>query len=176
MSKPKITRVPSVDDRSLPVFAELETLTEKIRRRAFELFSERGFAEGDEFNDWYRAEREICWPASELVENDDGYELKLELAGFDAGDITVTATPRELVVEAAHQVRKGDAGDDDDSHPVVRWSELHRENVCRSVTLPAAIDADRVKAEFKRGLLTVRAPKTDDPADAPRRIDVSTAA
>jgi HSP20 family protein len=41
----------------------------------------------------------------------------------------------------------------------------------RTLTLPAAVDADNVSAEFRNGLLTVTLPKSE--AAKPRRIAVS---
>lgn len=174
MSKPNITSIASVEDRSLPIFDELDALAERIRQRAFGLFAQRGFAAGDDMRDWLRAEREICWPASELVENGD-YALTLELPGYKPDDITVTATPRELIVKAERRVGRED-GDDNDTESVVRWSELHRDEVYRHVALPADIDPERVTAEYRHGLLTVKAPKTGKPQSPSTRIKVSSAA
>ena len=42
--------------RALPAAAELE---EEIRRRAFELYKERGDEHGTDEIDWHRAEREV---------------------------------------------------------------------------------------------------------------------
>ena len=45
----------------------------RIQQRAFELFAGRGFASGHDVEDWVSAERELCWPATELAER--GEEL-----------------------------------------------------------------------------------------------------
>lgn len=48
------------DSQNKPAAKETPSLSEdEIRRRAFELFEERGGQEGQELEDWLRAESEI---------------------------------------------------------------------------------------------------------------------
>jgi hypothetical protein len=55
----------SVVNPSVQTLTETKTnvvpinLEEEIRRRAYEIFEERGYAPGDEREDWLRAEREV---------------------------------------------------------------------------------------------------------------------
>ena len=51
MSEINLQRV-TTDDRTLPAFAEAERMFERIRRRAYELSSGRGFGEGRANVDW----------------------------------------------------------------------------------------------------------------------------
>ena len=174
MSKPTIEKVPSVEDRSLPVFAEFDKITDRIRQRAYEFFKEHGFGDGHDLEDWLKAEREVCWPTAELIEDDAGFTLKVALAGFDADDLTVTANPQELIVKASGE--SSAAGEEDEEGPAVRWSEFHHENVYRHVELPAEVDVDKIKAEFKRGLLTIVAPKVAIEEPVEKKVEISTAA
>ncbi len=177
MSKPKIEKVPSVEDRSLPVFDEFEKITERIRKRAYEFFKEHGFGDGRDLEDWLRAEREVCWPTAEFAEDDERFTLKVALAGFDADDITVTANPQELIVKAIEETRdSGEEAEEDEEGPTVHWSEFHHENVYRHVTLPAEVDVDEIKAELKRGLLTIVAPKAAVEKPVEKEVEISTAA
>ncbi len=57
-------------DRTLPIFKDIERLTQRIRERAFAVFAARGVHQDWALNDWLTAERELCWPASELVERE----------------------------------------------------------------------------------------------------------
>ena len=176
MSRVTVNKVPNQRDRSLPIFDELAELGERIRERAYELFRERGSDDGRAVDDWLTAEREICWPAAELDEDDDEFELKVALAGFDPDDISVVANPRELIVKAEHTSERKKDKDADAS--TVRWTEFHKESVYRRVALPAAIDVNRVEAKFKRGLLEIEAPKLGE-AQLPAKkvkVDVSSAA
>jgi HSP20 family molecular chaperone IbpA len=157
---------------TLPVFKEMESVFERIRARAFDLFSQRGFGEGRALDDWLAAEREICWPAGELVEQDKAYTLSVALPGFEPADISVTATPRELVVHAKskteskkdEEVKKGEK---------VCWSEFRGNDVYRRVELPKNIDLQSVTASLQNGLLKIVATKAEKPT---RVIPITSAA
>lgn len=172
MSRLNVEKVPSTEDKSLPIFAEVEQLATRIRDRAYSLFAGRGFSGGSDFDDWLMAEQEICWPKAELVEDDKVFVVKVALAGFDPKDLAVTATPREIIVKATHEYERKEP---DDSETKIRWSEFRSEDVYRRIGLPADIDVDKVDARFQRGLLVVAAPKA--PASRPKRkVTISTAA
>jgi HSP20 family protein len=164
-------RVPAVEDRSLPVFAEFEKLMDHIRERAYSLFAARGFGDGFHLDDWLRAEHEICWPAAELDETDDEYMLKVALAGFDPEDIIVTANPRELIVKAKHEVKH-----EAEKPRIAHWSDFQRNDVYRHVELPEEVNVDEISAKFKRGMLTVEAPKIAKEEEPTREIEISSAA
>jgi len=145
---------------TLPVFKEMESVLERIRARAFDLFSRRGFVGGHALDDWLAAEREICWPAGELAEQDKAYTLSVALPGFEPADISVTATPHELVVHAKSKVeskreeavKKGEK---------MCWSEFRGNDVYRQVDLPKNIDPQSVTASLHNGLLKIVATKAE---------------
>jgi HSP20 family protein len=163
MSDLNIRKVPSVKDRTLPVFSEVEQFMERIRHRAFDLFSRRGGLEGMALDDWLAAEREFCWPAAELTEHDRDFVLSVALPGFEVGDVELTTTPREFVIHARSKfeaseppvLEKGAEGR-------VIWSEFRGNDVYRRVELPSEIDVDDVKATLKKGVLRVVATKAKE--------------
>ena len=159
MSRLIVQKVPSTEDRSLPIFDEFNEVAEQIRIRAYSLSQGRGFSEGHDLDDWLAAEREICWPSAELIEEDDFFELKVALAGFDIDDITVTATPNELIVKAARNIEEQDSPEKEGAR--VRWSELRNEDVYRHIELPSNIDVENVTAKFRSGMLEIEAPKAE---------------
>jgi HSP20 family molecular chaperone IbpA len=171
MSKLNVTTVPSADDRSLSVFAEFDEIADRIRDRAFQLFAGRNFEDGHALEDWLAAEHQICWPAAEMVEEDDEYEIKVALAGFKPNEIDVTAAPREIIIKAAHESHKKE---DDDA--VTVFSEFVSNSALRRFELPSDIDTRHVEAEFKNGLLKIEAPKIVESKEKPRTIKVSAAA
>jgi HSP20 family protein len=152
-----VKKVARADDRSLPVFEDVERMLQRIRGRAFEMFQERGLGAGRALDDWLAAEREICWPATEFVERDADYTLAMALAGFEPADIAVTATPRELIVHARATFTRGEEGKPKEAR--VRWSEFRSNDVYRRIELPGEITVDKVVATLKNGLLHVVAPK-----------------
>lgn len=173
MTEVRVQRVPKVEKRTLPVFAEIEDVMSRIRTRAYELCSGRGFEEGRALDDWLAAEREICWPATELTERDADYVLSVALAGFEPDEISVTATPRELIVNAKHESAHAE---EPAVRSKVRWSGFAGNEVYRRVELPVELDVGAVRASFRNGLLKVAAPKLEMPERAAKRIEISKAA
>lgn len=169
MTKLDVQKVPTTDDRRLPVFGELDKLAERVRRRAFELFSDRSAGISHALDDWLSAEHEI-WPAARLAERNSDFELDVALAGFDAKDISLTATPKELIVKAVRSEHKKKTGDGDSK---VQWSEFHSNDVCRRVELPQEIDVEKISAEFENGLLKIVAHKVAKAAKPAKRVKIS---
>lgn len=166
-----VQKVPATDDRTLPIFAEFDKLADRIRLEAYNLFARRGAGDGHALDDWLAAEREVCWPSAELTEQDGRYALKVALAGFEPGEITVTATPREIIVRAAHKEEKKSAGDEETQ---ARWSEFRTTDVLRRVELPVPVDLERITASFENGLLEIMAPQTQPALEPATKIEGST--
>ena len=153
MTKLAVKKVSEAGERSLPIFSELDEVADRIREEAYRLFTGRGSGEGRALDDWLAAQRHVCWPAAELTEEDDEFKIKVALAGFEEDDISVTATPNEVIVKATQ------SEEEEEEDEQVHWSEFHRNDVYRRFALPADIDVSKVSASFKRGLLEVEAPR-----------------
>ncbi|MDH5273773.1 MAG: Hsp20 family protein [Gammaproteobacteria bacterium] len=166
MQEIRVQKVKQPEDRKLPIFRDVEKVMARIRDRAFELFSGRGEGEGHALDDWLAAEREICWAASELTEDDKEYVMQVALAGFEPGEVSVSATPRELIVHAATKEEHAEKGK-------VAWSQFSSNDVYRRVEFDAEINVDKVTAKFRNGLLKIVAPKA---AQLKQEIGVASAA
>jgi HSP20 family protein len=169
MSDVTIQKVTKAEDRTLPIFSEADKFLRRIRDRAFDLFSGRGFGDGHALDDWLTAEREICWPAGELAERETDFELSLALPGFEPGEVTVTATPRELIVHARLERKSAPRREQGE----VRWSEFRSNDVYRRIELTQDIDVQKVSASLRNGLLRIVAPKSAMPQ---RKVAVAAAA
>ena len=171
MSRLNVQKVAATDDRTLPIFAEFDQLADRIRVQAHNLFAHRGAGDGHALDDWLAAERELCWPAAELAERDGAFVLNVALAGFEPAEITVTATPREIMIKAAHRHEQKSAGK---GEPKLRWTEFRSNNVFRRVELPAAVDVEKISANFQNGLLEIVAPQAQPAAESAKKIEIST--
>lgn len=105
------------------------------------------------------------FPAVNLYQTEDAYVLTAELPGVDPDQIRVSI---EGATVSLHGERKIDYGDDE-------GISLHRRErpvgaFRRAFELPANIDADKVEAVHKNGVLMLRLPKTED--QKPREIRV----
>jgi len=170
MADIKVEKVVDPRMRTLPVFKEVESLLDRVRTKAFEMFSRRGFGDGHALDDWLAAEREICWPAGELVEKDKDYALSVALPGFEPTDITVTATPREVIVHAKSKTERKGEEEGKKGEKKVCWSEFRSNDVYRRVELAKDIDVQSVTASLNNGILKVIATKVETKAEKPTRV------
>jgi HSP20 family protein len=173
MAEIKVDKVTDEGKKStLPVFKEMEAVFDRIRARAFDRFSGRGLGDGRALDDWLAAEREICWSAGELVEQDKAFTLSIALPGFEPADISVTATPRQLVVHAKSKT-ESKKEEEAKKGQKVHWSEFRSNDVYRQVDLPKNIDPESVSASLQNGLLKIVAAKAEKPA---RVVSITSAA
>ncbi len=89
---------PDPPSRTSAALAEVERVIKATQQRALQLFSERGVVEGNAVNKWLAAEREPGWPATEFVEHEAKYVLRIALPGVDPDTLKLTAKARELTV------------------------------------------------------------------------------
>ena len=169
MARLHVQKISKTDDRTLPIFGEFDRLADRIRVQAYNLFARRGSSGGHALDDWLTAERDLCWPAAELTERDNEYRLSVALAGFEPGEIDVTATPREILIKCEKNTQH--RADDEPSQ--VRWSEFRTNTVFRRVELPSAVDVEKTSANLDNGLLTIVAPKSETGSDSAARPEVS---
>ena len=108
-------------------------------------------------------------PAVDIFET-DGHDLVLraELPGMTREDIEVTVENNTLVLKGT---KKFDSEVKDENY---RRIERSYGSFHRSFTLPNTVDAAKVSADYKNGVLTVKLPFREEAK--PRTIDVEVAA
>ena len=173
MADIKVQKVDKVEDRRLQVFQQVDEMLARVQRRAYELFAGRGFADGRDLEDWITAEREVCWPAIELSEQDRNYVLSVALPGFTAEQVSVTVTPREVIVHGNAKTERREETDKKKDGATVLWSEFRSNDVYRRVELSEPIDVSKVSATLTNGMLKIVAEKA---TKAVARIPVAAAA
>jgi len=104
-------------------------------------------------------------PALDVYEQKENFILKAELPGMKKEDITVSLHDGSVSISGE---RKSDTKHEDSE---VYRAERFFGRFQRTVTLPAPVAADKVKAQYKDGVLTVTLPKTEEAK--PKQIDVS---
>ena len=134
------------------ILDEMSEIQDRIMRRAFEIFEHNGGMIGRDLDNWTQAERELVWkPAFELCEKDGKFQLEVAIPGVEAKDIDVEVTPEDIVLKADIEHRHTD------QKGFVHYCEFQSGKIFRAVHLPKKIDPDKVKAEFKNGLLRLTA-------------------
>jgi HSP20 family protein len=112
-----------------------------------------------------RAEWQVA-PAMDLVEKDDAYEITAELPGLDEKNVEIRLSNRTLTI-------RGEKGEEkEDKQKDYYLSERRYGSFQRSFQLPEGVDADKIDANFAKGVLTVKLPKTAEAKKAEKKITV----
>jgi HSP20 family protein len=103
-------------------------------------------------------------PALDLYEDKDNFYVKAELPGMKKEEIDLSLHDGSLSISGERkQETKAEEAE-------VYRAERFFGRFQRTVTLPTPVAVDRVKAEYKDGVLMVTLPKTEEAK--PKRIDV----
>lgn len=105
---------------------------------------------------WSRGEGEVTTPAVDVYEEKDEIVVKAELPGMDKSDIEVNISDSELTLKG--EKKKEEKVEEENYFRCERSYGAF----LRSVELPTDVQADKVKAAFKNGILEVRLPKTEE--------------
>jgi|SRR5579872_814005 len=132
----------------------LEDLNDAISRRAFELYEQEGRVDGQDLRHWLEAEREILHPVHMKLEDTGAEFLVLaELPGFKANEIEVSVEPRRVIITGKRELKEEDKQGD------AIYVEQCADEIFRTMDLPAEVNALKVVAMLKDGVLTVQLPK-----------------
>jgi HSP20 family protein len=103
-------------------------------------------------------------PALDLYQNNDNVVAVVELPGMRKEDIDVSLHDGMLTIAGE---RQSSPGEGENTERTERFSGKFR----RSVTLPTRVDASKVSASYKDGILTVTLPKSEEAK--PKKVEVS---
>ena len=112
---------------------------------------------------------EAAWtvdPAVDIVEKDNAYELTAELSGLDEKDIDVKVANGRLTIKGEKQEDK------EEKKKNYYLRERRFGSFERSFGIPGGVDANKIDASFKKGVLTVTLPKTQEAKKPAKKIEV----
>jgi len=117
-------------------------------------------------SEWARSSQLMSgWiPSLDLFEDKDHLTVQVELPGMKKEVISISLHDGSLSISGE---RRGDQKFEDAD---VYRSERYVGRFQRTIQLPSPVAADRVKAQYKDGLLTVTLPKTEEAK--PKQINV----
>jgi HSP20 family protein len=144
------------DPRELAPFQELRR---EMGRLFDSFFRHPLFGEGD----WNGG---ATWaPPLDVADGESEVTVRAELPGVDPKELEISVLGNTLTV-AGEKKETSEKRDGDYFHREARYGSFRR-----TVTLPAGVTAENVKADYANGVLTVRLPKS--PTEKPRRIPIS---
>lgn len=108
-------------------------------------------------------------PRADIADNGQDIEVSVELPGVDEKDIDVSLTNDVLTIRGE---RGGERKERKKDYYLVErsWGSFFR-----SIPLPAGVDTGKAEAEFKKGVLIIRLPKTPEAAAKVKKIEVKAA-
>lgn len=118
------------------------------RRGRFENLLSRMFDEGDEA--WIGGD---LAPTVDLSETDKEVDVRMDLPGMKAEDIDIQVHHDMLTVKGERKEETEEKGRT--FHRVERRSG----SFVRTISLPCEVDDDKVNAEYKDGVLSIKMPK-----------------
>ena len=119
----------------------------------------------DELDRLFESPLRAWAPALDVREDKDSFVIRAELPGLKREDIEVSLQDGALVISGERTVEKVEEGVE------VHRQERYYGKFQRALSLPEPVAADKVKADYKDGVLTVTLPKTEEAK--PKKIDVS---
>jgi HSP20 family protein len=140
-------------------FRELEEMSSRLNRFFAHPFARKLNGDGEDLMDWA--------PAVDISETDGEYLLKADLPEVNKADVKVDIVNGTLRVQGERKQEKEEKGR--------KYHRLERAygRFERDLALPGDVDASKITAEFKDGVLRVHMPKS--PEAKPTAIDVKVA-
>lgn len=143
-----IAHVPA---RSLRPLAELDRMFDRLMGRGWLSPFSWG---GPLWSDWAET-MEARMPNIDVIDRDNEVVVRAEVPGVDKKDLDVSLSDNVLTLKGRTQrEEKEEKGD-------YHRCEISRTAFARSVTLPAAVDASKVSAALKDGVLEITLPKLE---------------
>jgi HSP20 family protein len=128
------------------VVEDFKRTVEYLTRPWYEVISPEWFSE---------FEPVVRYPSLDLVDNGDSYTVKAELPGITKDELKINVTKGGLDISAEVEEEKEEKGK----------KYIHRERSYsgfrRYLVFPKEVIPEKVKAEIKNGILTVKVPKKE---------------
>ncbi|MEW6053776.1 MAG: Hsp20/alpha crystallin family protein [Nitrospirota bacterium] len=105
-------------------------------------------------------------PSVDIKESDREIRISAELPGMDDKDIDVLLNRDSVTIKGEKKEEKEDKGKDH------YRMERSFGSFTRTIPLPAEVDMDKAKADFRKGVLTVTLPKTARAIKETKKISV----
>ena len=105
-------------------------------------------------------------PSVNSIENDNCFEIDLAVPGMKKDDFTIQLNDKVLVIssENTNSVENNS----------MSLNEFNYSSFQRSFIVPETVELDKIKANYKNGILKVKLPKKKDSITKPNRvIDIS---
>jgi HSP20 family protein len=154
------------EDRSFDTFrAEMDSLHRSIDRLFADAWS-GNFGPSLLSETWTKGN---ITPKLDVVDDDKAFRVSVELPGMTEKDVAVTVDDRALTIRGEKKEEKEKKDKD-----VFRRERAYG-SFRRTIELPGDVDAAKIEAKFKDGVLTIDLPKTKEAQERVKQIPVKAA-
>ncbi|PLV59111.1 Hsp20/alpha crystallin family protein [Thermotoga sp. KOL6] len=112
------------------------------------------------FEDFFRSDlrpaAEAFAPDMDVYETDDEVVVEVEIPGIDRKDVKITVEENILKISGEKKVEREQKGKN------YYFVERSAGKFERAIRLPDYVDVEKIKAEYKNGVLTIRIPKKEE--------------
>ena len=138
-------------------YGEMTAMKNRINRRFSEPYwATRRMDDDSDMGMWN--------PAVDLYEKDDHFVINAELPGVDKKNISIDLKDRMLTISGERSY-ENEAKEENYYRRERSYGKFQR-----AFTLPADVDSDKIKAEFKDGLLQIEVPKPEQ--QKPKQVTI----
>lgn len=113
---------------------------------------------------WHQPTQREFIPRVEITEDNDHLKLQAEMPGLEKDAIKVLVEDGVLTISGEKKTQNKEDGPD---HV---WSEISNGSFSRSFTLPDYVEAEKIQADYKNGVLILTLPKMEKAK--PKEIEV----
>ena len=106
------------------------------------------------------------WPSVDVAETDQAFTVTAELPGLDQKDVELNLRDNALVISGEKRQETSE------SNGGRSYTERTFGRFQRVLPLADEVDADKIEANFKNGVLTVTLPKNPKAQEKSRRIEI----
>ncbi len=143
--------------RGLGPFGEFDRIRREMDQ-LWESLSERPGRKGGEEGEWL--------PALDISETKDDYVVKAEIPGIDPKDIDISLSDGMLTIKGQ---KKQEKEEKEENYHLI---ERSYGSFIRSIPLAGEIQSEKIKAEYKNGILKIVLPKSEKAKQKEIKIQV----
>ena len=106
--------------------------------------------------------RNYSVPSVNSIENNDSFEIDLAVPGMKKEDFSIELNDKVLVIssESSNNIE----------NDKMRLNEFNSSSFQRSFRVPDSVDQDKIKANYKNGILKIKLPKRKESISKPNRV------
>ncbi|MBI2766935.1 MAG: Hsp20/alpha crystallin family protein [Chloroflexi bacterium] len=105
-------------------------------------------------------------PRCDVTENDNAIVVHAEIPGVEAKDVTITVEGSELLLRGEKQSEKKEEKEGR------TYSERFFGSFERAIAIPEGVDASKIEAKMKDGVLEVRVPRPAASKPGAKKIEI----